>query len=86
MTQLVQDLDINKLIRYEWECQTTLVKLWTYRSERGVQGPVTEAVLEEQVELLLHKTLHHHPEQEEQGASFVSYSCDAAEMEETPSF
>lgn len=47
---------------------------------------MTEAVLEEQVELLLHETLHHHPEQEGQVASFVSYSRDAAEMEDRPSF
>lgn len=32
----------------------------TYRSERGVQRPVTEAVLKEQVELLLNEALHHH--------------------------
>lgn len=32
----------------------------TYRSERGVERPVTEAVLEEQVELLLNEALHHH--------------------------
>lgn len=32
----------------------------TYRSERGIQRPVTEAMLKKQVEFLLNKTLHHH--------------------------
>lgn len=32
-----------------------------YRSEGGVERPVAEALLQEEVELLLHKALHCHP-------------------------
>ena len=48
-----------KYSRSEYEC----VLRETYRSEGGVQRPVAEAVLQEQVELLLHEALHHHSEE-----------------------
>lgn len=33
----------------------------TYRSKGGIERPVAEALLQEKVELLLHKALHCHP-------------------------